>query len=138
MYIIFYIYYILYCMALLNKLTTSTSRKAVGRFFIHIFLILKKYSFKPTIARCLGIVTKFWPLPEQCDQWSISELPVICKYLSDDSFYTYLEGVKISLQFPNNEIWWVSKSTFQGLKKYVFQKNRPRAFRENWLKPLKN
>ena len=49
--------------------------------------------------------------------------------------HTALEGVKISLQFPNNELWWASKSTFQGLKKYVFKKNQPMAFRENWLEP---
>ena len=59
--------------------------------------------------------------------------------ISDNDWgHTALEGVKISLQFPNNELCWVWKSTFQGLKKYVFQKNPPTAFRENWLKPLKN
>ena len=45
--------------------------------------------------------------------------------------HTALEGVKISLQFPSNELWWASKSTFQGLKKNIFLKNRPMAFREN-------
>ena len=55
-----------------------------------------------------------------------------------DVIHTGLEGVKISLQFPNNELWWTLKSKFQGLKKYVFKKNRPIAFRENCLKPLKN
>ena len=36
-------------------------------------------------------------------------------------------------QFPNNELWWVLKSTLQGLQKYICHKNRPRAFRENLL-----
>ena len=51
--------------------------------------------------------------------------------LSKNTVHTELEGVKIALQFPNNELWWASKSTFQGLKKYVFKKKTTRPFREN-------
>ena len=52
-------------------------------------------------------------------EWTLGG-PLLCR---GSLRHTSLEGVKISLQFPNNELWWVSKSTFQGLKKYVFQKN---------------
>jgi len=59
---------------LLDVAVASTAHKNsfftnfLGHFFkkpyvdfseIHIFLILEMYSLKPTIAHCLGIVTKF-------------------------------------------------------------------------------
>ena len=34
--------------------------------------------------------------------------------------HTPLEGVKILLQFSNDETWWALKSTFSGLKKILF------------------
>ena len=36
------------------------------------------------------------------------------------------------LQFPNNELWWMSKSTFQGLKN-MYLKKSTYGFSKNWL-----
>ena len=64
-------------------------------------------------------------------------------YLDDLSMgisweHTYLEGVKFFLQCPKDETFFLRKSAFQELKKYVFQQNWPVAFWVILLKPQKN
>ena len=50
-----------------EKLQTNFSRKGLVDFSEkHIFLTLKIYSIRPTIAHLLRIVKKFQPLPERC------------------------------------------------------------------------
>ena len=94
-----------------------------------------------------------------CGKFSMGKRPYLPQFLSDfqnidctilireESYFkwvphTSLEGVKYFLQFSNNEPWWALKSAFRGLKKNLFQQNRPRAFWEIWLenslKPIFN
>ena len=52
--------------------------------------------------------------------------------------HTPLEGVKISLQFSNDETCWALKSTFSGLKKSYFNKIDLGLFEKFDWKPQKS